>query len=67
MEGNKLRGRIVEIYGTQDKFAEKLGVTPATVSQKLKIKRELTRREISTWAELLNIPPEEIYLYFFSE
>lgn len=31
---NKLRGRIVEIYGTQGKFAEKLGVSKNSVSKK---------------------------------
>lgn len=67
MDRNKLRGKIVEMYGTQEKFAEALGVMSATVSQKLKNKREMTRADILKWAELLNIPPEEIHLYFFSD
>ena len=31
---NKLRGRIIEMYGTQGKFAEKLGISKNSVSKK---------------------------------
>lgn len=67
MNSNKLKGRIVEVYGTQGAFAEALGVHQQTVSQKLKNKRELTRAEIEHWCELLKIEREEIPSYFFTE
>lgn len=67
MNSNKLKGRIVEVYGTQGAFAEALGVQQQTVSQKLKNKRELTRAEIERWCELLKIEREEIPSYFFTE
>ena len=38
---NKLRGRIVEKFGTQDKFAEALNVTKQWVSMKMTGKRDI--------------------------
>lgn len=67
MNSNKLKGRIVEVFDTQGAFADALGVTQQTVSQKLKNKRELTRAEIERWCELLKIEREEIPSYFFTE
>lgn len=67
MNRNKLRGRIIEIYGTQGAFAEILGVEPNTVSYKLNNKREMSRSEITRWSELLQIPREEIGSYFFKD
>ena len=67
MNSNKLKGRIVEVFETQGAFADALGVTQQTVSQKLKNKRELTRAEIERWCELLKIEREEIPSYFFTE
>ena len=67
MEKNKLRGRIVEIFGSQAGFAEALGQQPATVSRKLNELRDLRRSEIEEWARLLKIRPDEIPKYFFAE
>lgn len=67
MNSNKLKGRIVEVFGTQAAFAEALGVPQRAVSQKLKNKRELTRTDIERWCELLKIEREDIADYFFTE
>lgn len=67
MNRNKLRGRIVEKFGTQEKFAEALGITPGTLSQKLKNKSELKREEISKWCELLEISTDDLQSYFFAD
>lgn len=67
MNSNKLKGRIIEVFGTQGAFAEALGVQQRTVSWKLKNKRELTRAEIERWCELLKIEREDIADYFFTE
>ncbi len=66
MERNKLRGKIVEKFGTQDKFAEAAKITPGTLSQKLNGKSDFTRLEILKWCELLEIPTQDISDYFFA-
>lgn len=66
MEYSKLRGRIVEKYGTMTAFAEKLNIKVQTVSRKLNSDVGFTKDDILVWSELLDIPKEEIGIYFFS-
>lgn len=66
MDRNKLRGRIIEVFGTQTEFAKALGIEDSTLSYKLRNKRELTRSEIEKWCDLLEIPAEKIHVYFFT-
>lgn len=66
MEYSKLRGRIVEKYGTMTAFAEKLNIKVQTVSRKLNSDIGFTKDDILVWSELLDIPKEEIGIYFFS-
>lgn len=63
----KLRGRIVEKYGSQAKFAEALGVTEQTVTGKLNGKTQFTIEDIVEWCNLLEIESEEVNVYFFAE
>ena len=67
MERNKLRGRIIEKFETQEKFAEALGITPGTVSKKLRNESKLTREEIIEWGNLLEIPKDDLPSYFFAK
>lgn len=62
----KLRGRIVEIYGTQEGFASAMNMDKATMNQKLNNKSPWKREEIEKACGLLNIPIEEVHLYFFT-
>lgn len=62
----KLRGRIVEICGTQDEFAKKMGKDRSTLNQKLNGKRDFTQSEINLACEVLHIPSEEVTAYFFT-
>ena len=41
---NKLRGRIIEMYGTQGKFAEKLGISKNSVSKKWTVKQSFHKQ-----------------------
>lgn len=66
MEYSKLRGRIVEKYGSMTAFAEKLNIKVQTVSRKLNSDIGFTKNDILVWSELLDIPKEEIGIYFFS-
>ena len=62
---SKLRGKIRE-YGTQEMFAEAVGISTVTLSERLNNKSQFTQKEISTAVEILNISPDEIPTYFFT-
>ena len=62
---SKLRGRIREIYGTEEKFAKAVGITSASISGKLNGKNYFRQSQISKCCTLLDIPLEEVGKYFF--
>lgn len=62
---SKLEGKITEIYKTNYKFAEALGVSKASLSAKLNNKVDFTQSEIQKSIILLKIPEDEVSLYFF--
>lgn len=63
---NKLRGKIREVCGTQDVFAEKLGMGRVSLSQRLNNILEFSQQEIYKACEILGIPMCEITIYFFT-
>ena len=63
---DKLRGRIREVFGTQDKFAKALGMSAATLSLKLNNVSEFTQQEMVEALRLLKEPPQTINQYFFT-
>lgn len=63
---NKLRGRIIEIYGTQGKFAKELKVSRNSVSKKMNCQTEFSQTDIIQWSMLLNIHKDEYGEYFFT-
>lgn len=67
MEYNKLRGRIIEKFGTIEKFADFLGKSRITVSNKLNGKSNFSRDDIIFWSSALEISQDEIGSYFFEE
>lgn len=64
---HKLRGRIVELYGTAGAFAEAIGLSKNSVSMKLNGKKGFSQSDIILWCEKLSIQIEEIGEYFFKE
>ena len=64
---SKLKGRIVEKFGTRKNFAKSLGVTTMAISKKLNNKTIWKQPEISKAMELLSISGEDIELYFFKK
>lgn len=62
---NKLRGRIVEIFGSQKAFADYLGISDATVASRLSGRLGFSQEEVYRWANALRIEKEEIGIYFF--
>lgn len=63
---SKLRGRIVEKYGTQIAFSKAMGVSERTLSLKLNGKIYFSQDEIVSISRLLDIPRDELQLYFFT-
>lgn len=64
---NKLRGRIIEKYGTLAAFAEVLGVYKQDLSRKMKGHTRFTQDDVVRWRKLLDIPQEDIGVFFFNE
>lgn len=62
----KLKGRIVEKYGTQRKFAESNHISERTMSLKLNNEVRLSQEEILEWCEKLAIEPKDVHIYFFT-
>ena len=63
---SKLRGRIVEKFGSIQRFTEAMDLSDKTVSSALNNKREWKQKEISKAVELLEIELDQIHLYFFT-
>lgn len=63
---SKLKGRIIEKYGTIGNFAKALKRPTPYVSRVLNKNKDMNTKEIGEWARLLQIEPDEIVLYFFA-
>ena len=63
---DKLRGRIVEKFGSQDAFAKALGVSKQSVSKKMNGKTMFDQRDILGWSQLLDINLDEISAFYFA-
>ena len=61
----KLRGKIVEVFGSQGKFADAMGQTTTNICNKLNGKRAWTQKDIAKASQLLSIDVSEIGIYFF--
>lgn len=64
---SKLNGKIKEVCDTQDIFAKKMGISTTSVNNKLNNKTPFTQNEIDMAIQILNIKPEEIQAYFFTQ
>lgn len=63
---DKLRGRIIEKYESQEKYAEVLGISANSLSKKMTGKTGFSQKDIVLWAGLLNINESEYGKYFFN-
>lgn len=65
---SKLTGRIIEKFGTRRDFAKAVGISENAMSQKLSGKMKISTDDIKLWCkpEFLDIPCEQIGLYFFT-
>ena len=67
IDTSKLRGRIVEKYGTIEKFSDAIGKTRQAVSNYLNGKVNLSQETIIQWSEMLEISESDIPAYFFTQ
>lgn len=65
-EYRKLRGRIIEKYVSYGRFAEHIGVSSVTVSNKLRGITQFSQDDIVLWCDALEIPVDESGAYFFA-
>lgn len=64
---SKLRGRIIEVFGSQKAFSKACGNSISFISQYLNGHKSLDQKTMIRWIEVLNIPDSEISLYFFAK
>lgn len=63
---SKLRGRIVEKFGSQMSFAKAMNISERTLSLKMSGKRTWKQPEICLAINLLGLSNDDIQDYFFS-
>lgn len=61
----KLKGKILEVFGTQAAFAEALGINKATLNGKLNNRSQWSSNEIAKACDLLGVSLCDAHLYFF--
>lgn len=61
----KLRGRIVEKYGSQMEFAKAMGWSERTLSKKINGKIPWKQTDICSAIKLLGLSQDDIQAYFF--
>ena len=66
-ETEKLKARIIEKFGTCEKFAKALEVDKSTISRCLTLGRGLSGKNLIKAVRLLEIPENEIDTYFFTK
>ena len=64
---SKVRGRIVEKFGTQQAFEKVLGVSSHTLSLKMNNRIPFGQDEINKIITLLQDTPQDIKAYFFTK
>lgn len=62
---SKLRGRIVEKFGSIEAFANNTTRSFTTISKKLNNKVPISRDDMIEWSSLLDIPLEEYGAFYF--
>lgn len=64
---DKLKGRVKEIFDTQENFANAINISTTSLNYKLNNKKKWTQNEIYNSILVLQIPNNEIINYFFTK
>ncbi len=62
---SKLRGRIVEKYGTMSAFAEIVDISEVALSRKLNNKVAISREDMIKWSKALDVSLDEYGAFYF--
>ena len=62
----KLRGKIVEVYGTMSSFVKEMGYSERTISLKINGKVDFSQSDIVKMVSLLGLRDKDIPIYFFT-
>ncbi len=63
---SKLRGRIIEVYGSQKKFSVEIKLSEQSVTAKLNGRSDFSQEDIIRWSNCLKISKDDIGVYFFN-
>ncbi len=63
---NKLRGKIVEVFGSQTTFSKAIHLSEQSITAKLAGRSRFSQSDIITWCDALGIDQNDIGLYFFT-
>ena len=61
----KLRGKIIEVCGTQEEFAKKIGIGRVSLSKRMTGQIDFSQQEIFMACSVLGIELNNISEYFF--
>lgn len=65
-ENQKLRGKIIEIFGSQGAFAKAIGKTEQSVTAKLNGRSQFSQGDIVEWSNALMLGVNDVGSYFFA-
>ena len=66
MDYRKLKGKIKEVYDTQEAFADAMGINYTSINQRLNGSVQWKTSDIVKACDKLGIPLSEAHLYFFT-
>lgn len=64
---SKLRGKIVEVFGSQRAFSEAIKLSEQSVTAKLNGRTDFSQDDIVKWCDLLGIEAKDVGDYFFTQ
>lgn len=64
---SRLKGRIIEKFGTAGEFAAAIGISLNSVSRILNGKQSLKIDELYEWKKALDISDDEVVVFFCTE
>lgn len=62
-----LKAKMIEKYGSQNRFAEAFGTSENTMSRKMQSKTPFSRDDIVKICDMLNIPKDQVGYYFLQK
>lgn len=63
---DKLKGKIIEQFGSQNAFSKAIGLSRTSVSKKMNCQSGFSQKDMEEWARLLHIEIKDYGIYFFT-